>query len=252
MVVHTNGAAATPAPHNNNAATKSIYPTRVLIASTFATMVLSIPLIVIGFWLAIPKHNVTCFRFIELPIIAVGIALFVASVVGIVGAQRQEKLMLWVYMVMVFILILVLTGLVIFAMFVTRGGPAYSVSKAAFKEYRLGGYSLWFRGQVGDPSKWGEIAGCLQQEEHVCAGLDSAYPSKTSFFKAHLTPPQSGCCKPPTACGATFVHATKWVNMTNALATSDCGFLKGLWDGIFSNNINPWLLKCAQMDSRNT
>ncbi|MCO5567544.1 hypothetical protein L7F22_021238 [Adiantum nelumboides] len=231
MVVD-NAVVATPTHLNYNNATvtastastiKSTYPTRVLVASTFATMVLSVPLIVTGFWLALPKHHETCFRFIEFHIIAIGIGLFVASVVGMVGVQRRERLLLWVYVVTVFGLILYLCAMVIFTMFVTRGGPAYSVSKAAFKEYRLGGYSLWFQGQVGDAGKWGEMAWCLRREERVCDGLDRAYPSKASFYKARLTPPQSGCCKPPTLCGASFVRATEWVDMTHSLATSDCG-----------------------------
>ncbi|MCO5593524.1 hypothetical protein L7F22_047538 [Adiantum nelumboides] len=55
-----------------------------------------------------------------------------------------------------------------------RGGPAYSVSKASFKEYRLGGYSLWFQGQVGDAGKWGEMAWCLRREERVLGVVNRA------------------------------------------------------------------------------
>lgn len=33
---------------------------------------------------------------------------------------------------------------------------------------------------------------------------------------------QSGCCKPPTACGFGYVNPTVWVNPSNVAADPDC------------------------------
>jgi len=37
-----------------------------------------------------------------------------------------------------------------------------------------------------------------------------------------MTPLQSGCCKPPTSCGYTFVTPTYWISPISATADPDC------------------------------
>lgn len=127
---------------------KSIVARRILMGATFSTMILGIPLVVIGFWLALIKHHIVCFRFLEVPIISIGIALCVCGIVGMVGAYRSDALMLWIYMVLVFFLILLLFAFTVFTFFVVNGGGGHQVNKALFLEYRLNDYSLWFQGQV--------------------------------------------------------------------------------------------------------
>lgn len=195
--------------------------TCILMGLDFLTMLLSLPIIVVGFWLAF-RHHIDCLKFLEGPIIFIGVALFLVSLVGMVGIIRLKKILVWAYLGLLFLLILLLLCFTLFAFFVTSGGGGHRVRGAVFQEYRLGDFSQWFQDQTTDPNKWVDMELCLQDGK-ICAGLDQNYPNLLQFNNAELSPVQSGCCKPPSACGFTFVTPTRWVNTTSATATGDCG-----------------------------
>ncbi|XP_022681816.1 tetraspanin-8 [Setaria italica] len=81
-----------------------------------------------------------------------------------------------------------------------------------YREYRLGDYSGWLQAQVAAPETWRRVESCLS-EARVCGvrPFDGAVGRDAmEFYKQHLSPIQSGCCKPPTRCGFRHVNATFW------------------------------------------
>ncbi|KAJ7520013.1 hypothetical protein O6H91_20G063500 [Diphasiastrum complanatum] len=107
-----------------------------------------------------------------------------------------------------------------FAFVVTNRGAGHALAGKGYKEYRLGDYSTWLQKRVQNSNNWGKIQSCLSDGE-VCSSL-SKYTSLYSFNSANLSPVQSGCCKPPTACGYVFQNATIWVSPVSPYADSDC------------------------------
>ncbi|GLJ53980.1 hypothetical protein SUGI_1154380 [Cryptomeria japonica] len=97
-------------------------------------------------------------------------------------------------------------------------GHGHIVPNRAYREYTLGDYSGWLRHRV---HAWNRIRNCLASST-TCATLTQRYPLAQDFFNAHLTPIESGCCKPPTLCGYTFVSATYWISPINIGEDMDC------------------------------
>ncbi|KAH7298162.1 hypothetical protein KP509_25G029800 [Ceratopteris richardii] len=217
------GQADSPPGKRKAAAHRRTRPVPLLLFAMALTIIIAIPLVVLGGWLLLVKYHETCFHFLEYPFIVIGTGLCIASAVGIVGAKKKERRLIGIYMISVFVLTVLLCSFFLFTGFVIQDGSPFSVKNATYREYRLQTYSLWFRSQVEDKRNWATMSKCLREKVRVCANLDRKYPSEASFRRADLTPPQSGCCKPPSACRFTFVHATMWNDTVRALATSDCG-----------------------------
>ncbi|XVE98003.1 hypothetical protein REPUB_Repub03eG0067900 [Reevesia pubescens] len=119
------------------------------------------------------------------------------------------------------ILIGLLLILLVFAFIVTRPDGRYDVPGRGYKEYRLDGYSSWLKNHVVDSKSWNKIRACLADTD-VCPKLTQQYITADQFFAVHISPLQSGCCKPPTICGYTFVNPTLWTNPTNPTGDPDC------------------------------
>lgn len=187
------------------------------------TLLISLPIIAAGIWLS-TKHNNECARLLQWPAIGVGIFILLVSLAGLVGSFCKKKGLLVLYMVVLFFLILAIVAFTIFAFIVTNKGAGHAVSDKGFKEYRLGDYSTWLqRHVVNKPAYWRKIKSCLIHAK-VCKSLqeDNRAISLSSFYQENLSPIQSGCCKPPTACNFTYVNATTWNNATNLTADNDC------------------------------
>ncbi|KAL2634695.1 hypothetical protein R1flu_006174 [Riccia fluitans] len=175
-----------------------------------------------GIWLATKHEDTTCIKFLQWPVIVLGIFILVLSVLGIVGALRRNTCFLWIFLAIYFILILLLIIFTIFAFVVTNKGAGEALSNKGFKEYRLRDYSTWLQRRVEKQSNWEKIRSCLADAK-VCNDLDKKYPTEVQFDKANLTPLESGCCKPPVECGFTFVNATNWVRAKpNSSPNEDC------------------------------
>ncbi|BAT76656.1 hypothetical protein LR48_Vigan541s000800 [Vigna angularis] len=189
----------------------------------FLTFLLSIPILGGGVWLS--KHASTeCDRWLEKPVIAIGVFLLVVSLAGLIGACCRVTWLLWVYLLVMFLLIVILFAFTIFAFVVTNKGAGEAVSKRGYKEYRLGDYSNWLQKRVNNPKTWNRIKSCLQSGK-VCTEFQNKFLNDTfpDFYTENLSALQSGCCKPADECNFTYVNPTTWTKTANAtLNNPDC------------------------------
>ncbi|GKE38255.1 tetraspanin-10 isoform X1 [Tanacetum coccineum] len=133
----------------------------------FLTMLVALVVMGYGVWMS--THHDSCRKSLALPIIGLGSLIFIISVLGFVGALKQNCLLLWTYLIM---LCLVLVGILVFTVLVfivTNNGSGHSVAGLRYKEYQLQDYGSWF------------ITKTLKQ-----------------YKLAKLTPIEAGCCRPPS------------------------------------------------------
>lgn len=188
----------------------------------FVTFVLSIPILGAGIWLA-NRGSTDCEKFLEKPVIAIGVFLMVVSIAGLIGACCRVSWLLWVYLLAMFLLIVLLFCFTVFAFVVTNKGVGEVVSNRGYKEYRLGDYSHWLQKRVENTGNWRKIRSCIMDAK-VCKSLadDSVNKVADTFYQENLSPIQSGCCKPPTSCGFTYVSPINWKGVANTTTDPDC------------------------------
>lgn len=187
----------------------------------FFTALLSIPILAAGIWLA-SKQPSECLRFLQTPLIIIGLLILLVSIAGLVGSCCRVLWLLWLCLAFMFLLILLLLAFTVFAFLVTNKGAGEAVSGKGFDEYHLGNYSTWLQRNVNESSNWEKIKSCLSDAK-VCNSLDKNYPNVSAFNNATLTPIESGCCKPPSDCQFSFVTATNWTTNAQFLnSDSDC------------------------------
>lgn len=188
----------------------------------FVTFLLSIPILGAGIWLA-NRGSTDCEKFLEKPVIAIGVFLMVVSIAGLIGACCRVSWLLWVYLLAMFLLILLLFCFTVFAFVVTNKGVGEVVSNRGYKEYHLGDYSNWLQKRVENTANWKKIRSCIIDAK-VCKSLadDSASKVATTFYQENLSPIQSGCCKPPTSCGFTYTSPIVWIGKANMTSDPDC------------------------------
>lgn len=186
------------------------------------TLLLGAAVLAAGIYAGGAQHRgatTNCDRFLRTPALILGAAIMVVSLAGLAGACCRASALLWLY--------LFLTGIVIvaalcfggFAFAVTNADAGRAVSGRGFREYRLGDYSSWLRRTVEDGSNWGRIRSCLL-EAKVCRSLQSNR-TLDEFVNANLSPVQSGCCKPPTACNFTYQNETYWSKPSGSVSGVD-------------------------------
>jgi hypothetical protein len=186
----------------------------------FLIGLLSLPIIGAGIWLA-TKHDSTCVRFLQWPVIILGVILLVISILGFVGSCFRVSCLLWIYLAIMFLLILGLIAFTVFAFVVTNKGAGEALSGKGFKDYKLGDYNTWLQRQVDRNSTWQKIQSCLSDSK-VCNQLDDDYPTLAQFNAANLSPIESGCCKPPTSCNYRYINATDWNTGVGGGNDTDC------------------------------
>ncbi|KAL5724379.1 Protein TORNADO 2 [Ranunculus cassubicifolius] len=186
----------------------------------FVAMLLSVPIIGAGIWLASEPDN-SCVRILQWPVIILGILFLVVALAGLVGGFWRIPWLLVFYLVSMLVLIILLACLVMFIFLVTTKGSGHLAPSRSYLEYHLEDYSGWLRQRVQSSYKWDRIRNCLSSTS-MCAELNQTYRAPQDFFKSHISPIQSGCCKPPTECGYTFVTPTYWISPINMIADPDC------------------------------
>ncbi|KAJ7551142.1 hypothetical protein O6H91_06G000600 [Diphasiastrum complanatum] len=150
----------------------------------FLTLLLSIPIIGAGIWLA-TKHSTDCVRFLQWPVIIIGVFILLVSIAGFVGSCCRVAWLLWVYSLVMFLLIILLFAFTIFAFVVTNPGAGHALSGKGYKEYRLGDYSTWLQSRVDNNNNWRKIMSCLSDAK-ICQDL-SKYSSEGVFNMADLS-----------------------------------------------------------------
>ncbi|CAA2976908.1 tetraspanin-8-like, partial [Olea europaea subsp. europaea] len=151
------------------------------------TLLLSIPIIGGGIWLS-KQANTECERFLDKPVIALGVFILLVSIAGLVGSCCRVSCLLWVYLVVMFLLILLLFCFTIFAFVVTNKGAGEALSDRGYKEYRLGDYSDWLQKRVNNDNNWNKIRSCLQDSKICQRLLDDGSSAKVEDFnRQHLS-----------------------------------------------------------------
>lgn len=189
-------------------------------AINFLALLLSIPIIGAGIWLANQPES-ACINFLHWPVIILGLLVLIVAILGIVGGFWQVKPLLIIYLIAMLIMLILLGALAWFVFTNTSRGSAHPAPNRAYSEYRLDDFSGWLRKRVQGPFKWDRIRNCLSSIG-TCADLNQTYHNAQDFFNAPLAPVESGCCKPPTECGYTFINPTNWISPIDTAAGMDC------------------------------
>lgn len=192
----------------------------------FLTFLLSIPILGGGIWLSSRANNTDCLKFLQWPLIIIGISIMVVSLAGFAGACYRNTFLMWVYLFVMFFIIAALLGFIIFAYVVTDKGSGRPVTNRAYSDYYLQDYSGWLKDRVASDSYWRKISSCIRDSK-VCAKMGRPFnggvpETADMFFSRKLSSVESGCCKPPTECGFTYVNETFWTSSGGVVYSTDC------------------------------
>ncbi|KAM7278443.1 hypothetical protein ACFE04_005577 [Oxalis oulophora] len=192
----------------------------------FLSVLLSIPILGGGIWLSSQANNTDCLKFLQWPLIIIGTLILVISLAGFAGACYRNSFLLWLYLFVMFFIIAALIGFIIFAYAVTDKGSGRALMNRNYMDYYIEDYSGWLKERVESESYWGKIASCVRDSK-VCAKMgkfvNGVPETSDMFFSRKLSPIQSGCCKPPTECGFTYINETVWTADAGLIGTNaDC------------------------------
>ncbi|XP_031111104.1 tetraspanin-3-like [Ipomoea triloba] len=192
----------------------------------FLTFLASIPILGGGIWLSSRANSTDCMKFLQWPLIIIGVAIMVVSLAGFAGACYRNTFLMYLYLWAMFFIIAILIGFIIFAYAVTDKGSGRPVLNRAYSEYYLQDYTGWLEERVTTQSYWSKISSCVR-DSHVCGKMGrsvNGIPETADMFNLRkLSPIESGCCKPPTACGYIYGNETYWTPGTGLVgADPDC------------------------------
>jgi hypothetical protein len=167
-----------------------------------------------GAWLS-HRASTDCERFLERPVIALGVLLLALSLAGLAGALCRASCLLWLYLLALFLLIVLLFAFTIFAFVVTNRGAGWVVSGRGYKEYRLGDYSTWLQRRVENAGNWAKIRSCIHDGK-VCQKLGDRKETVTQFVNSNLSPIQvhgfliSSPCSKFSSLGCWILPKFRW------------------------------------------
>ncbi|CAN0911268.1 TET7 [Linum grandiflorum] len=172
-----------------------------------------------------PSH---CDVSLQTPIVVLSLLLTLVSVAGFVGACCEIRWLFLIYLSALLLIILFTLGFYVFGFVVASIGGGRDVPGRAYKDYYLGDYAIWLRERVSRREEWSGMRSCLAESE-ACPALNRSYgrDSVNEFYNARFLAIQSGCCKPPSECGFTYINPTNWTkgvvgNDSSATRNQDC------------------------------
>ncbi|KAG2673730.1 hypothetical protein I3760_13G104400 [Carya illinoinensis] len=157
----------------------------------FLTFLLSIPILGGGIWLSTRANNTDCLKFLQWPLIVIGICILVVSLTGFAGACYRNTVLMWLYLFAMFFIIAALLGFIIFAYVVTDKGSGRKVPSRTYSEYYLNDYSGWLRDRVMDDSYWSKISSCIRDSKacrKMARTVGGAPEPAETFYRRNLNP----------------------------------------------------------------
>ncbi|KAJ9134938.1 hypothetical protein P3X46_032174 [Hevea brasiliensis] len=157
--------------------------------------------------------------FLQIPVLILGAALLILSVVGLIAFFCQliflQRVYLWI---MLFIMITLLI-FIIFSLLVTNKGPQEIAS--AGRQFRLDEFSSWMQTHLVGQNHWSGIKNCL-----LDSGVCDSFQKKLDALPAAVlwevvNPVELGCCKPPYGCGYKFKNLSYWEVPNSGFQTKD-------------------------------
>ncbi|CAO2188390.1 unnamed protein product [Urochloa humidicola] len=203
-------------------------------ALNLATLLLSIPILVLGIWLRSRPDGTGCDHFLSTPAVSLGAALAAVSLAGLLGACFRATWLLWLYLLATLALALALLCFTAFAFAVTATTTTRHGDGAVPGNEAEAGYTAWLRRHVEGGRSWDRIQTCLA-DAGVCKRLEDDNDDNNKKKKAAtlataaggLSPVESGCCRPPSSCNFTRAGGTEWTKKPAASASArgdpDCG-----------------------------
>ncbi|XP_016453570.1 tetraspanin-10-like [Nicotiana tabacum] len=202
----------------------------------FLTMLLAVGVVGFGIWMS--AHHDGCRKSLTLPVLGLGGVIFVVSIVGFLGAWKNNSILLWIYLIMLCLILVAILVFTVLAFIVTNNGSGHSVNGLRYKEYQLQDYSSWFLKQLNNTHNWKHLKGCLVKTDD-CSNLSRRYKTLKQYKLAKLTPIEAGCCRPPSECGYPAVNASHYdLSFHPTSSNKDCKLYKN------SKNV-----KCYNCDS---
>ncbi|KAK4478894.1 hypothetical protein RD792_014400 [Penstemon davidsonii] len=202
----------------------------------FLTMLLAVAVICFGVWMS--SHNDSCRRSLTLPVIGLGAVIFLVSIIGFLGAWKNNSILLWIYLGLLCIILVAILVFTVLAFIVTNNGSGHNVSGLRYKEYQLQDYSSWFLKQLNNTHNWEHLKSCLVKSDD-CNNLAKQYKTLKHFESAKLSPIEAGCCRPPSECGYPAVNASFYDLSFHPISSNkDCRLYK-----------NTKSIKCYSCDS---
>ncbi|KAJ3682809.1 hypothetical protein LUZ60_013036 [Juncus effusus] len=194
----------------------------------FITFLLGIPVLAGGIWLS--SSSTDCVRFLQLPLIILGVTLFSISLLGLSASCYARIKLIRFYLFLLFLYLFALLFFVVFAFVVTDGPKGQVVLNRAYLEYELSEYNGWLKDKVTDGDYWEKVSECVERSGACGTGFGRYVRDPSSgllvpesadvFYQRNLSPIESGCCKPPTSCGYAYINETVW-NPAPGIPTTD-------------------------------
>ncbi|XP_077236754.1 tetraspanin-8-like [Tasmannia lanceolata] len=192
----------------------------------FIAFLVFITIVAVLIWLSTTSPRNSCDQIFDSPVFVLFFILMM-WIATVYGVYFREPCIFCVSSLVIFLLLVLVFCFCIFALVITNKGAGQVVSGRGYKECRLRDYSNWLQKRVSDTKNCRRISSCLKYNK-VCHTLQHSNLTQAQFYEKKLSPIQSGCCKPPTSCGFTYVNATVWQKpaANTTFSDADCN----TWD----------------------